>query len=102
MENHHLRGLFGVSMPRAQVVRDESPPTENIYYEIPITERLHANPNAGDKIVHPDMHLLLINELCGLFKLAQLLRNGIIKKLFPLFLEGKTLAWFMLLDDSHS
>ena len=69
MENNPLRGLFGVSSPHAQVVRDDPPPTKNTSYEIPlgILERLRANPYAGDGTIHPDMHLLLMDELCGLF-----------------------------------
>ena len=48
------------------------------------------------------MHLLFIDELCGLFKLAGLSRDEVKKKLFPLSLEGKALAWYRLLDDSDS
>ena len=50
MEGNPLKGLFRVSSPRAQLVRDEPPPTENIYYEIPvgIMGKLHANPYVGD------------------------------------------------------
>ena len=38
MENHHLRGLFGVSSPQPkeqEVAPQPIAPTENIYYEIP-------------------------------------------------------------------
>ena len=51
MENNPLRGLFGVSSPCAQVVRDDPPPTENASYEIPlgILEQIAStNPYAGD------------------------------------------------------
>ena len=77
------------------MVRDEPQLTENICYEIPlgIMEKLHANPYAGDGKIHPDMHLLFIDELCGLFKLAGLSRDEVKNKLFPLSLEGKALAW---------
>ena len=86
MEDNPLRGLFEVSSPREKFVRDEPPPTENIYYEIPlgIMEKLHDNPYAGDGTIHPDMHLLFIDELCGLFKLLGLSRDEVKKKLFPL------------------
>ena len=86
MENNALRGLFGVPMPCAQVVREDPPPTENICYEIPlgILERLHTNRYARDGTVHPDMHLLLMDELSGLFKLAGLSSDGVKRKLFPL------------------
>ena len=52
-------------------------------------EKLHANPFAGDGTIHPNMHLLFIDELCGLFKLAELLRDEVKNKLSPLSLEGK-------------
>ena len=53
MENHPLRGLFGVSSPQP------TEPTENIGYEIPsgMIEQLLANPYAGDETEHPDMHI---------------------------------------------
>ena len=77
MENNPLRGLFGVSSPRpkAQLVTPQpTAPTENIGYEIPsgMIEQLLANPYAGDGTEHPDMHLIYVDEICGLFKLAGL------------------------------
>ena len=65
MESNPLRGLFGVSSPRPEVVRatpQPSEPTENIYYEIPsgMLEKLLANPYAGDGTLHPDMHLIYV------------------------------------------
>ena len=93
MESNPLRGLFGVSSPRTEAIRVASQPTEsteNICYEIPsgMIEKLLANPYAGDGTVHPDMHLIYIDEICGLFKLAGLPRDGVKKKVFPLSLEG--------------
>ena len=49
MENHHLRGLFGVSSPRPEpqlVAPQPTAPIENIGYEIPsgTIEQLLANP----------------------------------------------------------
>ena len=35
-------------------------------------EQLLANPYAGDGTEHPDMHLIYVEEICGLFKLADL------------------------------
>ena len=43
-------------------------------------EKLLANPYAGDGTVHPDMHLIYIDEICGLFKLAGLSEDGVKKK----------------------
>ena len=86
MENNPLRGLFGVSSPRPEAQRVAPQPTENIYYEIPSgrIEKLLANPYARDGTIHPDMHLIYIDEICGLFKLAGLSEDGVKKKVFPL------------------
>ena len=75
MENNPLRGLFEVSSfrPEPQLVAPQpTAPTENIEYEIPLgmVEQLVANPYAGDGTEHPDMHLIYVDEICGLFKLA--------------------------------
>ena len=96
MENNPLRGLFGVSSPRpeAQIVAPQPPtPTENIGYEIPLgtIKKLLANPYAGDGTLHPDMHLIYVNEVCGLFKLAGLPEDEVKKKVFPFIFEGKVI-----------
>jgi hypothetical protein len=92
MESNPLRGLFGVSSPWPETTRVASPPpievTEDIAYEIPVglIEKLLANPYAGDGTKHPDMHLIYVDEICGLFKLAGLSRDRAKKKVFPLSL----------------
>ena len=72
MESNPLRGLFRVSSPRPVEQEVAPQPTENIYYEIPsgMIEKLLANPFAGDGTLHPDEHLIYVDEVCGLFKLA--------------------------------
>ena len=107
MENNPLRGLFGVSSPRSEpqlVTPQHTAPTENVIYEIPsgLVEHLLAKPYAGDGTEHPDMHLLYVNEICGLFKLAGLPGDEVKKKVFPLSLEGKALTWYRLCDDLGS
>ena len=94
MENNTLRGLFDVSSPLPEEQRvspQPTAPTENIYYEIPsgMTEKLLANPYAGDGTLHPDMHLIYVDEVCGLFKLVGLPRDEVKKKVFPLSLGEK-------------
>ena len=96
MENNPLRGLFGVSSPRPEpqlVTPQPTAPTENVTYEIPsdMLERLLAKPYTGDGTEHLDMHLLYVNEICGLFKLAGLPGDEVKKKVFPLSLEGKSI-----------
>ena len=93
MESNPLRGLFGVSSPRPETSRgapQPTAPTENIEYEIPsgMIEKLLANPYAGDGTIHPDMHLIYVDEICGLFKLAGLSEDGVKKKVFHLSLGG--------------
>ena len=97
MENNPLRGLFVVSSPRAKpqlVTPQPTAPTKNIEYEIPpgMIEQPVANSYAGDGTEHPDMHLIYVDEICGLFKLASLPGDEAKKKLFPLSLKGKALA----------
>ena len=94
MENNPLRVLFGVSSPQteAQIVSPQPiAPTENIYYDIPLglIEKLLANPYAGDGTTHPDMHLIYVDEVCGLFKLAGLPEDEV-RRRFSLYLwRGK-------------
>ena len=94
METNPLRGLFGVSSPRPEEQRVTPQPTElfeNIYFQIPsgLIEKLLANPFAGDGTLHPDLHLIFVDEVCGLFKLAGIPDDGIKKKVFPFIFEGK-------------
>ena len=68
MENNPLRGLFEVSSACLEAIRVAPQPnarTENIYYELPssMIEILLANPNAGDGTLHPDMHVIHVDEL---------------------------------------
>ena len=45
------------------------------------------------------LHLIYVDEICGLFKLAGLSEDGVKNKVFPLSLEGKALMWYRLCDD---
>ena len=106
MENNPLRGLFRVSSPRPEpqlATPQLTAPTENIEYEFPLgmVEQFLANTYAGDGTKHPDMHLIYVEQICGLFKLAGLPGVETKKKVFPLSLKGKALAWYsyaMILD----
>ena len=51
-------------------------------------EKLLANPFTGDGTIHPDEHLIYVDEVCGLFKLACVLGDVDNKKVFPLSLRG--------------
>ena len=107
MENNPLRGLFGVSSPRPvekRVSPQPTEPTENVYLEIPsgMIEKRLANPFTGDGTLHPDWHLIYVDEVCGLFKLAGMPEDVIKKNVFPLSLKGKAFTWYRLRDDIGS
>ena len=93
METNPLRGLFGVSSPRPEeqrVAPQPTEPTEIFYFEIPsgMIEKLLANSFTGDGTLHLDLHLIYVDELCGLFQLAGLPEDVVKKKVFPLSLKG--------------
>ena len=97
MEQNPLRGFFGVSSPRPVEQRfslQTIEPTENVYFEIPsgMVEKLLANPFTGDGTLHPDLHLIYVDDVCGLFKLAGIPDDVIKRKVFPLSLEGDALT----------
>ena len=107
MKTNPLRGLFGVSSPRPVEQRVAPQPTElteNVYFEIPLgmIEKLLANPFAGDRTLHPDLHLIYVDEVCGLFKLAGIPDDIVKRKVFPLSLKGDALTWYRLCDDTGS
>ena len=102
-----MTGLFGVSSPLPKEQRVAPQPTaqtRNIYYEIPsgMIEKLLANPYEGDGTLHPDMHLIYVDEVCGLIKLVGMPEDVVKKKVFHLSLKGKALTWYMLCDDIGS
>ena len=52
-------------------------------------EKLLANAFTGDGTLHPDLHLIYVDEACGLFKLAILPGDEVNKKVFPLSLKER-------------
>ena len=64
-------------------------------------EKLLANPFAGDETLHPDLHLIFVDEVCGLFKLAGILDNVVKRKVFPLYLKGDAMTWYRLCDGTR-
>src|SRR6187401_2126196 len=107
MTHNPLRGLFGVSSPRPEeqrVAPQPTAPTENVCFEIPsvMIGKLLENPYTRDGTMHPDLHLINVDEVCGLFKLAGMPEDVIKKKVFPLSLKGYALTWFRLCDDIGS
>ena len=67
-----------------------------------MVEKLLANPFVGAGTLRPDLHLIYVDEVCGLFKLAGMPDDVIKKKVFPLYLKGYTLTWNRLCDDMGS
>ena len=85
MAQNPLRGLFGVSSPRAEEQRVAPQPTapiEDVCFEIPsgMIEKLLDNPFTGDGTLRPDLHLIYVDEVCGLFKFACMPKDVIKKK----------------------
>ena len=86
--------MFGVSSPQPEEQRVAPQPTEPIENEIPyeypssMIEKLLANPFGGDGTLHPDLHLIFVDEVCGLFKLVGVPGDVVKKKVFPLSLRG--------------
>ena len=96
-----LRSLTSSPQPEPQLVTPQpTAPTENIEYEIPsiMIEQLLANPYAGDETKHTDMHLIYVEQICGLFKLASLPRDEVTKNIFPLSLKWHGIGYAMILD----
>ena len=52
-----------------------------------------ANPFAGNGTMHPDEHLIYVDEVCGVFKLAGVPGDVVKKKVFPLSLKEDALTW---------
>jgi len=107
METNPLRGLFGASSPRTEEQRVAPQPTEltkNVYFIISsgMIEKLLANPFAGDGTLHPKLHLIFVDKVCGLFKLAGIPDDVVKRKVFPLSLKGDALTWYRLCDDTGS
>ena len=46
-------------------------------------KKLLASPFTGDGTLHPDLHLIYVDEVCVLFKLAGLPGDEVMKKVFP-------------------
>ena len=61
-------------------------------------EKLLANPFTGDGTKHPDEHLIYVDEVCGIFKLAGMPEYVLKKKVFPLSLKEYALIWYRLCD----
>ena len=62
-------------------------------------EKLLANPYARDGTLHPNMHLIYVDEVRRLFKLVGLPEDEVKKKVFPLYLKEKALTWYRLCND---
>ena len=91
-----FEGFVWVSSPRPEpqlVSPQPTTPTENIEYEIPsgMVEQLLANPYVGDGTEHPDMHLIYVDEICGLFKLAGLPGDEAKYNVFFFIFKGKSI-----------
>ena len=101
MENRNLSSLLGEGRFTTPVVEKSPPPTECIPFKIPLGIIEIIRNDCYDGTVNPSIHLLKLTELCELFKISGLTRDGVMRKLFALSLKGKALEWYRLLNDSH-
>ena len=56
-------------------------------------EKQLAKPFTGDGTLHPDEHLIYVDQVCELFRLVGMPDDLIKKKVFPLSLEGDAFLW---------
>ena len=89
MENCTLSSLLGGGRSATPMVEKSPPPTECIPFKIPlgIIEKIMNDCYAGDGTVHPSIHLLKLTELCELFKISGMTRDGFMRKLFAFSLK---------------
>ena len=82
MESFTIGYMFGNDSHITPVVERSSPITAIASFEIPIgiVDHVMDNRYAGDGTIHPGEHLLYIRELCGLFKIAGVSRELIMRK----------------------
>ena len=64
-------------------------------------EKLLANPFVGDGAFHPDLHLIFVDEVCGLFNLEGIPNDVFKRKVLPLSLKGDAMTWYRLCDDTR-
>ena len=93
MEPSEFESTFGDTLSAAFVATRGPPRIENIPFKIPmrIVDRVMSNRYAGDGTVHPGYHLLFMREICGLFKIAGVSIEVIMRKLFSLSLKDKAM-----------
>src|SRR3954468_9934853 len=97
MDSSAVGSLLVRSRPTTVVVTPT--PTEIVPYKIPfgIVDYVLANRYAGDR--HPGEHLLYLSQLCSLFKLAGVMMEFFMKKLFFVSLKDKASDLYKLLDN---
>ena len=103
MEPSEFELTFGDTLSAALVATRGPPPIESVPFKIPmgILDCVMSNRYAGDVTVHPGYHLLFMREICGLFKIAGVSIEVMMRKLFSLSLKEKAIEWYRLLDNSH-
>src|SRR4051812_47977810 len=100
MDSSAVGSLLVRSLPTTVVVTPT--PTEIVPYKIPsgIVDYVLANRYTGEG--HSGEHLLYLSQLCSLFKLAGVMMEFVMKKLFSISLKDKASDWYKLLDNSDS
>ena len=105
MQTPPFESLFGNNNTTTTVtVVERPPPAEVDNFQIPaeIIQLAVDNCYYGDGIVHPGDHLLLLHELCSLFKCAGISDDQVKKKLFFVSMKGRAEEWYKMLKNGRS
>lgn len=62
---------------------------------------MKTNRYARDDTVHPNEHLHILEEICGLLKIDGLSHEEVKRKLFPLSLESEAFKCYRSLDNPY-
>src|SRR3954468_17603393 len=105
MQTPLYESLFGNNDTTTTVtVVERPPPAEGDYFQIPfeIIQLAIDNCYYGDGTVHRGDHLLLLHELCSLFKCAGISYDQVKNKLFSLSMKGSAEDWYNMLRKGRS
>src|SRR4051812_39647908 len=104
MQTSPFDSLFWNNTTTTVMVVEIPPPAKVDPFQIPAEIIHYAIDNCyyGDGTVHPGDHLLLLHELCSLFKCAGISDDQVKKKLFSISMKGRAEEWYNMLKNGRS